>query len=158
MLKSADYHACFVCDRVFWENNRPFDRIRRNSRGVTRVVTMCARCIDDFNRSGRSFPIVSDRIHAREPWFDPKPELIAAAAERRDRRETRWRKLGPFTEAEARTRYRIVSEPSWQVQTNHRGEWRTVWYCGSEESAKATVERCVERFTRGPAKLEDVLR
>lgn len=41
--------------------------------------------------------------------------------------------------------YRIISDPSWQVQSKYKGEWRTCFYCGSEESAKRCVEDLEKR-------------
>ncbi len=44
-----------------------------------------------------------------------------------------------MTRTEVKALYRVVSAPSWQVQKLYRGEWVTVWYCGSEESARACL-------------------
>lgn len=41
--------------------------------------------------------------------------------------------------------YRIISDPSWQVQKQHRGEWVTAWYCKDEASAIATLKRSVDK-------------
>ena len=43
-----------------------------------------------------------------------------------------------MTRAEVKAMYRVVCDPSWQVQKLHKGQWVTVWYCGSE----ATARRC----------------
>lgn len=41
--------------------------------------------------------------------------------------------------------YRIISEPSWQVQGNYKGNWHTVYYCSGEDSAKRCLVECEKR-------------
>ncbi len=41
--------------------------------------------------------------------------------------------------------YRVVSDPSWQVQTLHRGKWVTGYYCSSEDGAYQRLDKCVKR-------------
>ena len=42
--------------------------------------------------------------------------------------------------------YRIISEPSWQVQKEvRRGEWVTLFYCSSENSAMDRLHANIER-------------
>jgi hypothetical protein len=48
------------------------------------------------------------------------------------------------TEEEIRKRYRIISDPSWQLQCIHKGEWVTGIYCSSEEGAKRQLERVIK--------------
>lgn len=45
----------------------------------------------------------------------------------------------------AKAQYRIISDPSWQVQSRHKGKWVTAYYCASEESAKRCKADCEKR-------------
>lgn len=38
--------------------------------------------------------------------------------------------------------YRIISDPSWQVQKKHKGKWVTTNYCKDEQSAINAKARC----------------
>ena len=52
--------------------------------------------------------------------------------------------------------YRIVCQPSWQVQMLHaRNGWVTVAFCGSEESAKKALAK---RLAFKEYKPSDILR
>jgi hypothetical protein len=55
------------------------------------------------------------------------------------------RMIADLEEQAVRQQYRIVCDPSWQVQKWHRGQWVTASYCGSEESAARALERHVWR-------------
>lgn len=44
-----------------------------------------------------------------------------------------------------RQTYRIISQPSWQVQKKHKGEWVTVFYCKDETSAIRRKKDCIRR-------------
>lgn len=50
-----------------------------------------------------------------------------------------------MTREEAAKNYRIISSPSWQIQSMHRGKWVTIAYCGSEETAKASLYKKITR-------------
>lgn len=42
--------------------------------------------------------------------------------------------------------YRVISDPSWQVQKEVRhGEWVTVFYCSSENGAMECLHKNIER-------------
>ena len=53
-----------------------------------------------------------------------------------------------MSDDEIRARYRIVSDPSWQVEACVTGVWRTAFFCSSEASAKQCMERQIVRFKR----------
>ncbi len=38
--------------------------------------------------------------------------------------------------------YRIISDPSWQVQGNYKGIWHTVYYCCDQKGAERCKETC----------------
>lgn len=40
--------------------------------------------------------------------------------------------------------YRIISEPSWQVQSLHDGKWVTMWWCKDETAATRRLCKQVE--------------
>lgn len=50
--------------------------------------------------------------------------------------------------------YRLISTPSWQVQSFHGGKWVTMWYCKDEASAKLRLWAQIERLITS-AKLTD---
>lgn len=41
--------------------------------------------------------------------------------------------------------YRIVSEPSWRVESFHKGEWTVAFYCSSQASAERCLAKCLAR-------------
>lgn len=47
--------------------------------------------------------------------------------------------------------YRIIPEPSWQVQKQHNGEWVTIYYCKDEVAANRCKEKCERKAKRWEA-------
>jgi hypothetical protein len=53
--------------------------------------------------------------------------------------------VSDLEEQAVRQMYRIVCDPSWQVQKFWKGQWVTASYCGSEDAAARALERHVHR-------------
>ncbi|TXH51022.1 MAG: hypothetical protein E6Q97_19250 [Desulfurellales bacterium] len=53
------------------------------------------------------------------------------------------------------TTYRIISDPSWQVQKKHNGEWVTVYYCKDEIAAAKCRTKCIQRAAAWAKKTPD---
>lgn len=60
-------------------------------------------------------------------------------------------------EADIRASYRVARDaPGWQIQKHYPEKgWRVVSYCGSEESARAALERHVANAIRWAAMTDD---
>lgn len=49
-------------------------------------------------------------------------------------------------EREARAEFRVISDPSWQVQRMHEGQWVTGYYSANQEAANRRLEKCVASY------------
>ena len=55
-----------------------------------------------------------------------------------------------------RASYRVVQDPGWQIQKHYPDKgWRVVGYCGSEQAARAGLERHVANAVRWAAMTDD---
>lgn len=53
------------------------------------------------------------------------------------------------------TQYRIISNPSWQVQNKYKGKWVTIYYCKDKIAADKRKAKCIQRAAKWAKKTPD---